>query len=97
MLIISHTLLLPTAIRYIEKGLNHINGDSPRVNSIIIHVLVPLQTGGLLVDEEKQHKEEETLGEQVPRGVVDKLQVEYVLRRDYRQSLRTKKKNTGQK
>jgi len=47
-------------------------------------VLAALEARGLLVDEEKQDEEEQALGEEVPRRVVDELQVEHVLARDDR-------------
>jgi len=42
---------------------------------------------GVLIDQEKQHKQEQSLGEEIARGLVDELQVEHVFRRNDRQCL----------
>ena len=67
--------------------LDDIYRDPARVEGLAVTVLVALEPRGLLVDEEEQHEQEEALGEQVPRGVVDELQVEHVLAGDDRQRL----------
>lgn len=46
-----------------------------------------LCSGWALADEEEQDEQEQALREQVSAHLVDELQVEHVLARDYRQSL----------
>lgn len=57
--------------------LDDVQGDAGGINMLFFFLLVSV---GALVDEEKENKKEETLGEKVTRVLIDELKVEHILR-----------------
>lgn len=72
--------------------LDDIQGHASGIQMFSLFFLVLFVAMGVLVDQEKQHEQKESLGDQVTGGLVDELEVEHIFGRNDGQRLIVERK-----